>query len=103
LLGPGQLVDDCTRVVNQAVTGEPETLAKSTRASGSPLNARLRAAAMQAGLTERLKRNLLSEAAFRGVEECRVCALRNGPADELPYSGSASGRLTTIDDGSAHV
>ena len=55
---------------------------------------------MQAGLTERLKRNLLSEAAFRSIEEYRVRALPNGPADELPYSGSASDRLATIDDGS---
>jgi hypothetical protein len=50
-----------------------------------------------------LKRDLLSEAAFCGVEEYHIRALRLGPAGQLPYSGGASGSLATIDDGSTRA
>src|SRR5262245_17973380 len=65
-------------------------------------DARFRTSVMQVGLNRAggaLKRNFLSEAAF---QKCRVRALRNGPTDELPNSGSASGRLTS-DDGNTRA
>jgi hypothetical protein len=43
------------------------------------------------------KRDLLSGAVFCGaVEEFHIRALRLGPASQLPYSESASGRLATF-------
>jgi len=51
-----------------------------------------------------LKRDLLIEVAFcGGVEECHIRALQLGPTGQLPYLGSASGRLATIDDGSTRL
>ena len=47
-----------------------------------------------------VKGDLLIEAAFCGVEDGHIRALRNDPAGQFPYSGSPSGSLTTIDDGS---
>ena len=57
---------------------------------------------MQAGLTRR-------QLTFREIFDAGIAflasknvlfALRNGPAGQFPYSGSASGGLATIDDGS---
>jgi hypothetical protein len=47
-----------------------------------------------------VERNLLIEAAFRCVEERPIRAVPLGSTSHLRYSGSSSGGLTTIDDGS---
>jgi aspartyl-tRNA(Asn)/glutamyl-tRNA(Gln) amidotransferase subunit A len=47
-----------------------------------------------------VERNLLIEGVFCGVEKSGIRALRNGPAGQFSRSGSGSGGLATIDDGS---
>jgi hypothetical protein len=47
--------------------------------------------------------NLLIEAAFYGVQECLVGAIRNGTAGQFPCSGNPSGGLATVDDGSTFM
>ena len=47
-----------------------------------------------------VKGNLLIEAAFYGVQECLVGAIRSGTAGQFPCSGNPSGGLATVDDGS---
>ena len=46
-----------------------------------------------------MERNLLIEAAFSGVEEYPIRALRLSPTGHLRWSGTGSGGLATIDDG----
>src|SRR5262249_1843621 len=46
-----------------------------------------------------VERDLLIEAAFSGVEEYRIRALRLSPTGHLRWPGTGSGGLATIDDG----
>jgi hypothetical protein len=48
------------------------------------------------------ERNLLIETTFCGLEECPSRPLRLDPAGHLCHSGSGSGGLATIGDGSTH-
>jgi hypothetical protein len=49
-----------------------------------------------------VKRNLLIEAAFYGVQECLAGAIRNGTAGQFPCSGNPFASLAIVDDGRTH-
>jgi hypothetical protein len=50
-----------------------------------------------------VKRDLLIEAAFCGVEESHIRAFRLGPVGPCGCPGNASGSLATLDDGSTRL
>jgi hypothetical protein len=63
----------------------------------------VRTPAMQAGLTRRrltLREIFSSKLLVVAAKDVPICAVRNGSVGQFPESGSASGGLATIDDGS---
>jgi hypothetical protein len=47
-----------------------------------------------------VKRTLLVEKGFSGVEECYICSLRLSSVGQFGCQGNVSGGLATFDDGS---